>query len=115
MPNPAARRLEGMPAEFDFIHAQLKDHVERIGILEKQGFMLDGQSTLMQTSLAENTILTKNIEQKTNDVFDILNSWRGAIKTLEGIGRFIKPFGFIAAAMTALITLYITIKSGLTK
>jgi hypothetical protein len=40
-----------------------------------------------------------------------MQSWEGAMRVLEGIGRFFRPLGFIAIAISAFVGLVLTIKN----
>lgn len=45
--------------------------------------------------LDENTEVTKRVDTNTTELVDIMNSWKGAIKVLEFLGKLAKPLAAI--------------------
>lgn len=57
-----------------------------------------------ESRLEENTTLTKRIDTNTADMVELFNSWKGAMKVLDVLGRVAKPLlaiGGLIAAMFA--------------
>lgn len=81
-------------------------HVDRIEKLEAQNQKLSDQ-------LEENTRQTIETNEKTSEIYGVLQSWSGAMKTLETIGRVFKPLGYIAIFIGACAGAWTSIKSGI--
>lgn len=82
------------------------EHMERIERLE-------AQSKVLTEQLAENTADTKQAKENTGQIIEIIQSWQGAIRVLEAIGRVFRPLGFIAIALSAFAGLIISVKNGI--
>lgn len=81
----------------------------------------DGAETMRQlrADVAENTRQThathlqaQATNANTSEVVDLLNSFKGAFKVLESLGKLARPLGFIAAAVAAFVGLWAAIKGG---
>jgi hypothetical protein len=86
------------------VEAKSCEHTERIERLE-------AQSKILAEQLAENTADTKQAKENTGKIIEVMQSWEGAMRVLEGIGRFFRPLGFIAIAISAFVGLVLTIKN----
>ncbi len=67
---------------------------------------------LLRAEVADNTTMTKQVEANTSEVVSLLQSFQGAFKVFNLIGKFAKPLTYIVMAVTAVITLWTTWKSG---
>lgn len=66
----------------------------------------------MRKEMAENTETTKKVQADTSELVELLKSFKGAFKVLEGLGKLAKPMGYIAAAVAAFLGLWAAIKGG---
>lgn len=66
----------------------------------------------MQKTMATNSELICKIHASTAELVDVFNSWKGAMKTLEWIGRIAKPVSAIAIMIGAVWGTVTAIKSG---
>lgn len=82
------------------------EHMERIERLE-------AQSKVLTEQLAENTADTKQAKENTGKIIEVMQSWEGAMRVLEAIGRFFRPLGFIAIALSGIAGLIISVKNGI--
>lgn len=80
--------------------------------LQNWRLVLSNRVDELERRLEENTEATKRVEDNTKEAVEILRAWKGAMKVLEFLAKFIKllttPLGVIAAAVGA----YVTWKSG---
>lgn len=67
----------------------------------------------LERGLAENTATTKRIETSTHEMVEIFDSWKGAMKVLEGIGKLAKPMSYIAALAASVTGIWVAIKTGI--
>ncbi len=68
---------------------------------------------MLETGLAENTAATKRIESNTSEIIDLFDSFKGAMKVLEGIGKLAKPMSYIAALAASVAAVWAAIKTGM--
>ncbi len=74
----------------------------------------DGANTMkdLRAGLAANTEMTKNIQTDTSELVMLLQSFKGAFKVLEALGRLAKPLGYIVALAGGLMGLAAIVKGG---
>lgn len=66
----------------------------------------------LRTSLDANTQLTQDVQTNTSELVSLLNSFKGAFKVFNLIGKAARPLGWIAGALASLIALYAAWKGG---
>ena len=62
--------------------------------------------------LAENTETINEIKTDTADMLEVFESWKGAMRVMEMIGKLAKPLGYIAALIAAVVGIWNAMKSG---
>jgi hypothetical protein len=74
----------------------------------------DGAATMkeMRASLAENTTATKQVQNDTSELVELLKSFKGAFSVLEKLGKLARPLGYIVAACTACLAFWAALKGG---
>lgn len=75
----------------------------------KQG---DQRMDRMDAEIQRNTKLTESIDTNTKDLINLFQSWAGAFRTIEQIGRLAKPVGYCAAAVAAVAGAITAVKTG---
>lgn len=65
----------------------------------------DARMTAVETKL-------DRVEASTSGIVDMMESWNGAMKTIEAIGKALRPITWIVGFCTAMIGLWATIKHG---
>lgn len=90
-----------------------KDHMEWHHNVDRR--LNDGAATMkaLRDELAENTIATKlaqadaeHTKNSTIELVALLDSFKGAMRVLEMIGKAARPIGYIAAAVAGGITAF---------
>lgn len=83
-----------------------KDHMQWQADVDRR--LDDGAETMkgLRTDLAVNTETTNRIESDTRELVALLNSFKGAFRVLEMIGKTARPVGYIAAAIAAFIAVF---------
>ena len=66
----------------------------------------------MDAEIQRNTKLTESIDGNTKDLINLFNSWAGAFRVLEQIGRLAKPVGYCAMAVGAVAAAVTAVKTG---
>lgn len=87
-------------------HDRRKDHMEWCKDVDRR--LDDGAKTMkgLHEAIAENTTATNNIKTDTSELIALLNSFKGAFKVLEIVGKLAKPIAAIAGAGVALWALF---------
>lgn len=81
--------------------------------LDERLARLEAQHVELKTQLDENTQDTKAVREDTSKLVEILESWRGAIRVLEGVGRIFRPLSFVAVFLSAIAAFWAGIKNGI--
>lgn len=74
--------------------------------------LLEAKNEELSQRLDENTQETRLIREDTSKLVLILESWHGAIRVLEGIGRIFRPLGYIALFCSGVAGAVAAIKNG---
>jgi len=80
---------------------------------EERITQLEAQVKVLAEQLAENTADTKEAKQNTSTIIEIIQSWQGAIRVLESIGRVFRPLGWIAVAISSSVGAFVAFKNGI--
>lgn len=72
----------------------------------------DGRMNKMEMLLSENTKSTSRTEKNTAEMLDVFQSWKGAMRALEMIGKLAKPLSYILGVGAALVAFWTALKSG---
>ena len=62
--------------------------------------------------LAENTETINGIKADTADMLEVFESWKGAMRVMEMIGKLAKPLGYIVGFGASVAAFWAAIKSG---
>jgi len=65
-----------------------------------------------RVELAENTKATKRIEANTAEMLDVFESWKGAMKVLNWIGKAAKPLGYVVGLGASIAAFWAALKAG---
>jgi hypothetical protein len=72
----------------------------------------DKRMSSIEVGLTENTVATKQQAEATAGLVELFQSWSGAFKTIEQIGKVAKPIGVIAMACASIAAFFTAIKTG---
>lgn len=59
----------------------------------------------MQAKLDTNAAAIDRVEASTGGIVDMMQSWTGAMKTIEAVGKALRPITYIVGFVTAMIAL----------
>lgn len=86
---------------------------------EKRGFDLTQEVTVIKLEqtefrflLKENTDATKRIEANTAEMLDVFDSFKGAMKVLNWIGKAAKPMGYVVGLCASIAAFWAALKGG---
>lgn len=68
--------------------------------------------TKMEAKLDANSAATERVELSTRGIVETMSSWNGAMKTIESIGKALRPLTWIVTFIAAIVGLYATIRHG---
>ena len=106
--------MPSTPEEFnDSVAKELRAEDERMDEIVKTVAAIQIEQASAKVLLAENTETIKEIKTDTADMLEVFESWKGAMRVMEMIGRLAKPLGYIAALIAAVVGIWNAMKSGI--
>jgi hypothetical protein len=76
---------------------------EQLSDLELWKTALGRRMQTFEEKLEANTEATARVESNTKAIVDLFESWTGAMKVIELVGKLAKPLAAIAALITAVV------------
>ena len=102
------------PEEFnDYVAKELRAGDKRMDEIVKTIAAIQIEQASAKVLLAENTETIKEIKTDTADMLEVFESWKGAMRVMEMIGKLAKPLGYIAALIASVVGIWAAIKSGI--
>lgn len=103
------------PEEFnDYVARELRAGDKRMDEIVKTVSAIQAEQASAKLLLAENTETIKQIKTDTADMLEVFESWKGAMRVMEMIGKLAKPIGYIVGLLASVAALWAGIKSGVT-
>lgn len=96
-------RLQVLGASMDEVRGSLRSGDERMTRIE------DNAATL-RAELASNTQATKEVADNTRELVELFQSFKGAIKVLNWLGKLAKPMAYIVGLGTACVGFWAALK-----
>ena len=101
------------PEEFnDYVARELRAGDKRMDEIVKTVAAIQVEQASAKLLLAENTETINEIKTDTADMLEVFESWKGAMRVMEMIGKLAKPLGYIAALIAAVVGIWNAMKSG---
>ena len=102
------------PEEFnDYVAKELRAGDKRMDEIVKTVAAIQMEQASAKVLLAENTETIKEIKTDTADMLEVFESWKGAMKVMEMIGRLAKPLGYIVGFGASVAAFWAAMKSGI--
>ena len=102
------------PEEFnDYVARELRAGDKRMDEIVKTVSAIQMEQANAKVLLAENTETIKEIKTDTADMLGVFESWKGAMKVMEMIGRLAKPLGYIVGFGASVAAFWAAMKSGI--
>lgn len=73
---------------------------------------IEGDVSALRADLQDNTAATKAVADNTRELVELFQSFKGAIKVLNWLGKLAKPMAYIVGLFTAIAGFYTALKSG---
>lgn len=96
-------RLQVLGASMDDMRGSLRSGDERMTRIE------DNAATL-RAELADNTKATRAVADNTAELVELFQSFKGAIKVLNWLGKLAKPMAYIVGLGTACVGFWAALK-----
>ena len=101
------------PEEFnDYVAKELRAGDKRMDEIVKTVAAIQIEQASAKVLLAENTETINKIKTDTADMLEVFESWKGAMRVMEMLGKLAKPLGYIAALIAAVVGIWNAMKSG---
>lgn len=97
----------------DYIAGEMREADKRMEKLVEDMAELKAAQSKTSAMLAENVQAVAAIKSDTADMLATFESWRGAMRTLEMIGKLAKPVSYIVGLLASIAAFYTAIKSGI--
>ncbi len=94
------------------IHDELAEEDKRMDSLTDEVTAIKLEQAQFRVELAENTNATKRIEANTAEMLDVFESWKGAMKVLNWIGKAAKPIGYVVGLGASIAAFWAALKAG---
>ena len=102
------------PEEFnDYVAKELTAGDKRMDEIVKTVAAIQIEQSSAKVLLAENTETIKEIKTDTADMLEVFESWKGAMRVMEMIGRLAKPLGYIVGFGASVAAFWAAMKSGI--
>ena len=101
------------PEEFNgYVAKELIAEDKRIDEIVKTVAAIQIEQASAKVLLAENTETIKEVKTDTADMLEVFESWKGAMRVVEIIGKLAKPFGYIVGLGASIAAFWAAMKSG---
>ena len=101
------------PEEFDnYVARELRAGDKRTDEIVKTIAAIQIEQASAKVLLAENTETINEIKTNTADMLTVFNSWKGAMRVMEMIGKLAKPLGYIVGFGASVAAFWTAMKSG---
>lgn len=102
------------PEDFNnYVAQELRAGDKRMDEIVATVAIIQAEQASAKVLLAENTETIKQIKTDTADMLDVFESWKGAMKALEMIGKLAKPLGYVIGLGASIAAFWTAIKSGI--
>lgn len=101
------------PEEFnDYVAKELRAGDKRMDEIVKTIAAIQIEQASAKVLLAENAATIQEIKTDTADMLEVFESWKGAMRVMEMLGKLAKPLGYIVALIAAVVGVWTAMKSG---
>ena len=96
----------------DYVAKELRAGDRRMDDIVKTIAAIQIEQASAKVLLAGNAETTKEIKTDTADMLEVFESWRGAMRVMEMIGKLAKPLGYIVGFGASVAAFWAAMKSG---
>lgn len=96
----------------NYVANELRAGDRRMDEIVNTVVQIQAEQASAKVLLAANTETIAQIKTDTADMLATFESWRGAMRTLETIGKLAKPVGYIVGMFASAAAFYTALKTG---
>lgn len=96
----------------NYVARELRAGDARMDEIVKTVSAIQAEQAEAKVLLAENTQTIKQIQTNTAEMLEVFESWKGAMKAMEMLGRLARPMGYILGLIASGAALWAAMKSG---
>lgn len=101
------------PEDFhNYVAQELRAGDKRMDEIVATVARIQAEQASAKVLLAENTETIKQIKTDTADMLEVFESWKGAMRALEMIGKLAKPLGYIVGLVASIAAFWAAAKGG---
>lgn len=97
----------------DYVAQELREGDKRMDKLVEDVAEIKAEQAAAKVMLSEYKADVAQIKADTADMLATFESWRGAMRTLEMIGKLAKPVSYIVGLLASIAAFYTAMKSGI--
>ena len=96
----------------NYVAQELRAGDKRMDEIVKTVAAIQIEQASAKVLLAENTETIKEIKTDTAEMLEVFESWKGAMRVMEMLGKLAKPLGYIVGFGASVAALWGAIKTG---
>ena len=96
----------------DYVAKELMAGDKRMDEIVKTVAAIQIEQASAKVLLAENTETINEIKANTADMLEVFESWKGAMRVMEMLGKLAKPLGYIVGFGASVAAFWASMKSG---
>ena len=96
----------------DYVAKELRAGDRRMDEIVKTVSQIQAEQASAKVLLAANTETIAQIKTDTAEMLGVFESWKGAMKVMEMIGKLAKPLGYIVGFGASMAAFWAAMKSG---
>lgn len=96
----------------DYVASELRAGERRMDEIVKTVSQIQTEQASAKVLLAANTETIAQIKTDTAEMLGVFESWKGAMKAMEMIGKLAKPLGYIVGFGASVAAFWAAMKSG---
>ena len=101
------------PEEFNnYVAKELRAGDKRMDEIVKTVAAIQIEQASAKVLLAENAETINKIKTDTADMLEVFESWKGAMRVMEMLGKLAKPLGYIVGFVASVAAFWASMKSG---
>ena len=97
----------------NYVASELRAGDRRMDEIVKTVAQIQTEQASAKVLLAANTETIEQIKTDTAEMLSVFESWKGAMKVMEMIGKLAKPLGYIVGFGASVAAFWAAVKSGI--
>lgn len=102
--------MHGDDDDDDTLHRRITDSAAWQAYVREDFRKHDARLTALENKLDANSAATERVLDSTRGIVETMESWNGAMKTIEMIGKVLRPLTWVVTFAAALVGLWASIR-----